>query len=154
MITRGPDSKWRIHPDMGLPQQRPVTTPQEWSQLEADLAPEGMRYLYVSLLCFRQGQKDVESSTTSHKGTPAAEQIEFLHWMLWIHNHHRHHCNSNQSWIISFHITLKVKWNVKIKVIEKAPSTSFYWRINLNNSENEQTIWSQCLVDARSLIEF
>lgn len=94
---------------------------------------------------------------TLHKATPAAEQIEFFQWTLWIHNHHCHHCNSNQGWIISFHITLKMKWNVKMKVIEKAPSTSFYPRINLTQRSlllNKQTIWSHSLADARSLIDF
>lgn len=64
---------------------------------EADLAAESMRSLVpcTGLPCFRQGHGHVESSTTLHKATPAAEQIEFFHWTLWIHNP-CHHRNSNQ----------------------------------------------------------
>ena len=99
----GPDSTWRIRPDMGLPQQRPETTLAAGATQvgeEADLAGKSMRSPCIGLPCFRQGRKHTKTLNQALRYTKQHQQqsrrTEFFHWTLWIRNHHCHHRNSNQ----------------------------------------------------------
>lgn len=138
---RGPGTAWRRGPNTGPPQQRPGKA------LAAGAAPLGQEAGLeterprpcIGLLHFRQGHKlrDVKPSNSLYTGTPAAEQTARYTYITSLDKKiQRQHHNSSLGWIISSHITLKVKLNVKREFIEKTSSTSFYPRINLNNSEN------------------